>query len=88
MGAQQQQQQVARREAIVFVVGGGSYVEFANLQEWAARQGGGVGGAGAGGYGGAGAGGAGQGPNSRKITYGCTELLSPGEFVKMLGSLG
>lgn len=70
-----------RREAIVFVVGGASYVEFANLQEWAARTS--AGGA-AGGGGGAMSGGA-QG--GKKITYGGTELVAPNEFMRILGSL-
>lgn len=61
-------------EAIVFVVGGGSYVEFTNLGEYAARSTmngttvvpGAVG---------------------KKITYGATEIISPAEFLKSLGDL-
>lgn len=61
-------------EAIVFVVGGGSYVEFTNLGEYAMRNtGGGSGGA--------------AGAMGKKIIYGSTEIISPGEFLEMLGSL-
>lgn len=52
-------------EAMVFVVGGGSYVEYGNLGEWAARS--------------VGAG--------KRITYGATEIVEPGEFLKSLGAL-
>lgn len=71
-----------RREAIVFVVGGGSYVEFENLQEYAGRGGAAAGAGGAGSAGVAGAAGAGK-----KITYGSTEVLRPGDFLRVLGSL-
>ena len=58
-------------EVIVFVVGGGSYLEYTNLQEYAARmraqQ---VGNA-----------------QMRRITYGSTEVLSPSQFVKVLSNL-
>ena len=67
----------AFNEAIVFVVGGGGYVEFANLQEYAARtptQPGAAGGQLAVGAG-------------KKITYGATEILKPSEFVQALGNL-
>lgn len=66
---------IAFSEAIVFVVGGGSYVEFGNLGEWSSRH---------------------NVPNSsgtgivglgKKITYGATEIVPPGEFLKTLGSL-
>lgn len=71
-----------RNDAIVFVVGGGSYVEYANLQEWAWRI---SGGAQAGGAGATGAGAA-AGPTKR-VTYGSTEIVTPGDFVKTLASL-
>ncbi|KZP00939.1 SLY1 protein [Calocera viscosa TUFC12733] len=54
---------MASQEGIVFVVGGGGYVEFGNLMEWAGRSG-------------------------RKVTYGATELVRPGDFVKVLAELG
>ncbi|KAI5479755.1 Golgi transport protein Sly1 [Pseudohyphozyma bogoriensis] len=63
-------------EAIVFVVGGGSYVEFTNLGEYAARTAAGPGGA----QGGV------QGVR-RKITYGATEIVPPADFLKSLGAL-
>ncbi|EST09950.1 Sec1-like protein [Kalmanozyma brasiliensis GHG001] len=63
-------------EAIVFVVGGGGYVEFANLQEYAART------TAAGGQ----APGA-AGTVGKKITYGATEILKPIEFVRALAHL-
>lgn len=67
-------------EAIVFVVGGGSYLEFANLQELAERL------SGTNSTGGATGGGASWG-QERRITYGSTELMSPREFLDALGSL-
>ena len=70
-------------EAIVFVVGGGGYVEFANLQEYAARSSAGVGGAGIAGGAAATVGAAG----GKKITYGATEILKPIEFVRALAHL-
>ena len=60
-------------EAVVFVVGGGGYVEFSNLQEWAARS--------------ATAAGAGVGMGAKRITYGATEILKPVEFVRALAHL-
>lgn len=69
-------------EAIVFVVGGGGYVEFANLQEYAARTSAGAA---------ASAAGVGQGApagvGGKKITYGATEILKPIEFVRALAHL-
>lgn len=63
-------------EAIVFVVGGGGYVEYTNLTEWAERA---TEAAAAAAGGAAGAG--------KRITYGSTEILSPREFLRTLGSL-
>ncbi|GAA5964176.1 hypothetical protein JCM21900_001495 [Sporobolomyces salmonicolor] len=69
-------------EATVFVVGGGSLVEYGNLGEYAqrvnqqAQAGGGVAGA------------AGAQAGTRRITYGSTEILTPGEFVRALAELG
>ncbi|SJX60373.1 related to SLY1 protein [Sporisorium reilianum f. sp. reilianum] len=73
-------------EAIVFVVGGGGYVEFSNLQEYAARSvgGGANAGVGAGAVGGVGAD---AGLGGKKITYGATEILKPIEFVRALAHL-
>ncbi|SNX81650.1 related to SLY1 protein [Melanopsichium pennsylvanicum] len=72
------------QEAIVFVVGGGGYVEFANLQEYAARTATGTvaGMAAAAPYNVAGG-----GLNGKKITYGSTEILSPLQFVRALAHL-
>lgn len=69
-------------EAIVFVVGGGGYVEFANLQEYAARTA-----TGAGGNAGMPAGAAAGGVGGKKITYGATEILKPIDFVRALAHL-
>jgi len=54
---------MAFAEGIVFMVGGAGYVEFGNLEEWAARAG-------------------------KKVTYGGTEIIDPGAFVKILRDLG
>ena len=62
-------------EAVVFVVGGGGYVEYTNLLEWSERA-----------SASAAAGSAGSG-GAKKITYGSTEILTPVEFLKTLGSL-
>lgn len=61
------------KDAIVFVVGGGSYVEYANLQEYAART--------------AGNNAAAVGSQARRITYGSTEILTPTAFVDALAGL-
>ncbi|ODN81055.1 hypothetical protein L202_03152 [Cryptococcus amylolentus CBS 6039] len=61
-------------EAVVFVVGGGGYVEYGNLVEWAARTGQGQGGQ--------------QTGQGKKVTYGATEIVSPKTFVNALGELG
>lgn len=75
-------------EAIVFVVGGGGYVEFSNLQEYAARSVGGGAVAPGGAVGGAvGSAGAAAGVGGKKITYGATEILKPIEFVRALAHL-
>lgn len=71
-------------EGIVFVVGGGGYVEYGNLMDWANRS------AGAGGGGardGARDGGV-SGQGGRRITYGSTEILNPERFLKCLQELG
>jgi sec1 family domain-containing protein 1 len=72
--AGRQRQQFA--EAIVFVVGGGSYVEFTNLGEYAQR-----------GQPAAGSTGAQATTSSRRITYGATEIVPPGDFLKSLSAL-
>ncbi|CDZ96576.1 sly1 vesicle trafficking sec1-like protein [Phaffia rhodozyma] len=64
-------------EAVVFVVGGGGYVEYTNLTEWAERA---SASASASGQGGAAGGG-------KKITYGSTEILSPREFLQTMAGL-
>ncbi|OCF35656.1 hypothetical protein I316_02711 [Kwoniella heveanensis BCC8398] len=78
-------------ESVVFVVGGGGYVEYGNLMEWADRQNSATSG-GAGGQGtragGAGAGARGAGEGGKRITYGSTEILNPTAFVKTLAELG
>lgn len=83
-------------EAVVFVVGGGGYVEYTNLMEWADRSAaGGAGGQGVNG-GGGGAVGAGQvtgssslgGGAGKRIVYGSTEILTPRDFVGVLAGLG
>ncbi|KOS13010.1 sec1-like protein [Malassezia pachydermatis] len=62
--------------AIVFVVGGGSHVEFANLQEYVSRS---V----------ATSGGIALGTSSPKqITYGSTDILTPSAFLRALTVLG
>ncbi len=69
-------------EAIVFVVGGGGYVEFANLQEYAARTAGAAASAGP-----AAANAVGAVGGGKKITYGATEILKPIDFVRALAHL-
>ena len=80
-----------RRQAIVFLVGGGSYVEFANLQQWAARMDAASNVGGDAGAGQAlalpGAGGAVVGKGGRSITYGATEMCRPGDFLRVLAAL-
>ncbi|KAJ9476839.1 Protein SLY1 [Pseudozyma hubeiensis] len=71
-------------EAVVFVVGGGGYVEFANLQDYAMRT---AVAAGAQAGGGGVSGGVGGGQGGKKITYGATEILKPIEFVRALAHL-
>lgn len=79
-------------EVIVFVLGGGNYAEFQNLQDYVQREnnpessGGGVGGGVVGGRAGIRAGAASRGGKS--ILYGCTELLSPEQFLEQLADLG
>ncbi|GAA5970900.1 hypothetical protein JCM8115_007034 [Rhodotorula mucilaginosa] len=80
-------------DAIVFTVGGGSLVEYGNLNEYMMRSVPGAGGSSitVGGVGvsvGAGSGGPVPGAQpTRRITYGSTEILTPSEFVHALGSL-
>ncbi|KAF7256389.1 hypothetical protein EG68_06816 [Paragonimus skrjabini miyazakii] len=90
-------------EAFVFVVGGGSYVEYHDLLEWARAnsEGGGGGATGpslsvngtnsmATDVSSAGSTGhvtvSGFGLNAKRIVYGCTELVSPNEFLEQVGS--
>lgn len=62
-GASGRGKRMAFNEGIVFVVGGAGYVEYGNLQGWAAKTG-------------------------KKVTYGGTEILDPGNFVGVLEELG
>lgn len=66
-------------DSIVFVVGGGGYVEYTNLLEWAAAKGATSGGAGTGG---------GQDGQGKRVTYGSTEIMTPTAFLKALSDLG
>ncbi|KAL7072139.1 hypothetical protein ACQ4LE_008441 [Meloidogyne hapla] len=52
-------------DVIVFVVGGGNYVEYQNVVEWAKSK-----------------------QSIQRITYGCTEMVSPKYFVEQLSRLG
>uniref|UniRef100_A0A183C2X0 Sec1 family domain-containing protein 1 n=1 Tax=Globodera pallida TaxID=36090 RepID=A0A183C2X0_GLOPA len=54
----------AAADVIVFVIGGGNYVEYQNVQEWAKARG------------------------LQRCTYGCTEMVSPKQFVEQLNTLG
>ncbi|SPO20912.1 related to SLY1 protein [Ustilago trichophora] len=75
-------------EAIVFVVGGGGYVEFANLQEYAMRTAGAnTAGAGNPALPTAQGSGALASIPAKKITYGSTEILKPIDFVRALAHL-
>lgn len=65
-------------DAIVFVVGGGSYVEYSDLLDFATRSSTVPANVNAG-YA--------TGPGKRRITYGSTEILKPVEFLRTLGSL-
>lgn len=78
-----------RREAIVFIVGGGSYVEFANLQQWAERVNAASGAAGMmdGALPPAGLAGPGGAVGGKSITYGATEMCRPGDFLRVLAAL-
>jgi len=62
--------------AVVFVVGGGSYVEFANLQEYISRTTA------------TSSSMASSSSNSKQITYGSTEILTPSAFVQSMAALG
>lgn len=80
------------QEGVVFVVGGGGYVEYTNLLEWAQRHGGAGGTSTPSNAGlpsrdrsGVETGGASGG---RKITYGSTEIMTPGAFLEVLSELG
>jgi hypothetical protein len=73
-------------DAIVFTVGGGSLVEYGNLNDYMMRSVPGGGGSGIAGAGGPAAGQP-QGLPTRRITYGSTEILTPSDFVKALGNL-
>jgi hypothetical protein len=51
-------------DVIVFVIGGGNYVEYQNLQDFAKSKG------------------------IQRMTYGCTEILTPKQFIEQLQQLG
>jgi len=53
------------QESVVFVIGGGNYIEYQNLQDYAKAKGG-----------------------SKRITYGCSDLLNASAFVNQLAQLG
>lgn len=65
-------------DAIVFVVGGGSYVEYSDLVDYAARSSTAPAGSVAG-YA--------AGPGKKRITYGSTEIFSAAQFLQTLGKL-
>lgn len=71
-------------ESIVFVVGGGGYVEYTNLLEWASHKNGMSGAGGAGGRDGVASGGG----AAKKITYGSTEIMTPTAFLRTMAELG
>ena len=49
----------------MFVVGGGNYIEYQNLQDYAKSKGG-----------------------TKRITYGCSDLINAAAFVDQLSQLG
>lgn len=51
-------------DVLVFVIGGGNYVEYQNLVDYAKQKG------------------------IQRMTYGCTELLTPKQFIEQLQQLG
>ena len=53
------------QESVVFVVGGGNYIEYQNLQDYAKSKGG-----------------------TKRITYGCSDLINAAAFVDQLSQLG
>jgi len=62
-------------EAVVFMVGGGGYVEYTNLLEWAQQRG-------AKDRDGASVG------QGKKVTYGSTEIMTPTAFLNVMSQLG
>lgn len=68
----QQRSKVPFSEAIVFVVGGGNYVEYGDLQDYAAGR----------------LGPQGSTIRKKRITYGSTEILSPAKFLEDMSKLG
>ncbi|KAG7558282.1 hypothetical protein FFLO_02752 [Filobasidium floriforme] len=62
-------------EAVVFMVGGGGYVEYTNLLEWAQQRGA------------KDRDGASVGPG-KKVTYGSTEIMTPTAFLNVMSQLG
>lgn len=51
-------------DVMVFVIGGGNYVEYQNLVDYAKNKG------------------------IQRMTYGCTEIVTPAQFVEQLQQLG
>jgi hypothetical protein len=83
------QRRQAFNEAIVFTVGGGSMEEYGNLQDWVRRTSGQTTASGAGGAGGSGTTTSTGGSHRRRVVYGSTELMNPGDFIThALGRLG
>jgi len=62
-GAMGRPKRMVFAEGVVFVVGGAGYVEYGNLEEWAAKTG-------------------------KRVTYGGTEIVDPGGFLRILEALG
>jgi hypothetical protein len=68
------------QEAIVFLVGGGNYIEYQNLVDYrkSKSSSGGAGGSNSSGF----------ASGSRRITYGCTEMMNASQFLEQLSRLG
>lgn len=76
-GAAAAKSKASYSDAIVFVVGGGGYVEYSDLIDFAARSSSAA--TAETGYA--------AGPGKKRITYGSTEIFSASQFLKTLGNL-